>query len=112
MDFAEDFHVFALDWIENRPIWILDGHPIKQTYYEWHAAPAHILICNSLGIEFAKADMKEMKADESNWDFVIDYVRVWKHPGVVVPSTVPPEPEVTAPATNAPAATPPPPPPP
>jgi|GEM_PF-1582360 len=90
MDFSEDFHVFALDWQENRPIWLLDGHPIKQTYYEWHAPPAHILVTNQLGIEFAKPDMKEMVADEANWDYVIDYIRVWKHPGVVVPSTEPP----------------------
>ncbi|MFA6286728.1 MAG: family 16 glycosylhydrolase [Opitutaceae bacterium] len=88
MDFSEEFHVFALDWQEDRPVWLLDGHPIKQTYYKWPAPAAHILIGNQLGIEFAKDDMKAMTADESNWDFVIDYVRVWKHPGVVVPSTV------------------------
>jgi hypothetical protein len=87
MDFSEEFHVFALDWQENRPIWILDGHPIKQTYYEWPAPAAHILICNSIGIEFAKDDMKLMTADESNWNFVIDYIRVFKRPGVVIPDT-------------------------
>lgn len=90
MDFSEDFHVFALDWHEDRPIWLLDGHPIKQTYYKWDAPPAHILVCNSIGIEFAKDDMKDMVADESQWDFVIDYVRVFKHPGVVIPGTVAP----------------------
>ena len=100
MDFSEDFHVFALDWHENRPIWILDGHPIKQTYYEWPAPAAHILVCNSIGIEFAKDDMKAMTADESQWDFVIDYIRVFKRPGVVIPSTVAPPPaEAAAPAT-------------
>ncbi|HSI85359.1 MAG TPA: hypothetical protein VK970_16355, partial [Candidatus Methylacidiphilales bacterium] len=61
-----------------------------------------ILVVNALGIEFAKADMKEMTADESNWDFVIDYIRVYKHPGVVVPSTEPP-PKPVAPASAAPA---------
>ncbi len=78
MDFSEDFHVFALDWRENRPIWLLDGHPIRQMYYEWNAPPAHILVTNQLGIEFAKPAMSEMKADESNWDYVIDYIRVWQ----------------------------------
>jgi hypothetical protein len=79
MDFSEDFHVFALDWHENRPIWLLDGHPIKQVYYEWNAPPAHVLVTNQLGIEFIdKEVMKQMKADESNWDYVIDYIRVWQ----------------------------------
>jgi len=75
-DFSEDFHVFALDWQENRPIWILDGHPIKQQYYEWNGPPAHILVTNQLGIEFG--DMKDMKVGDSNWDYVVDYIRVWK----------------------------------
>jgi hypothetical protein len=79
MDFSEDFHVFALDWHKDRPIWILDGHPIKQVYYEWgDAAPAHILITNQIGIEFAKDAMKQMTADESNWNYEIDYIRVWE----------------------------------
>jgi beta-glucanase (GH16 family) len=76
MDFSEGFHVFALDWQEDRPIWLLDGHPIKQVYYQWHAPPAHILVTNQLGIKFG--DMKEMVIDENNWNYVIDYIRVWK----------------------------------
>lgn len=79
MDFSEDFHVYALDWHKDRPIWILDGHPIKQVYYEWgDAAPAHILITNQIGIEFAKDAMKQMTADESNWNYEVDYIRVWE----------------------------------
>jgi hypothetical protein len=78
IDFSEDFHVFALDWVDNQPIWLLDGKPIKQTYYEWRTAPpAHLLITNQIGI--AWADMKDMKADEAQWDYAIDYVRVWQH---------------------------------
>lgn len=76
MDFSQDFHVFALDWQEHRPIWYLDGHPIKQSYYEWNGPPAHLLITNQLGIQFG--DMKEMKVNEANWDYVIDYIRIWK----------------------------------
>lgn len=79
MDFSEDFHVFALDWRDkDRPMWVIDGHPIKQAYYEWNGPAAHILVTNQLGIEFAKPAMKEMTAVESNWDYVIDYIRVWK----------------------------------
>jgi Glycosyl hydrolases family 16 len=80
IDFSADFHVFALDWQENQPVWLLDGKPIKQTYYEWHAPPAHILVTNQLGIAYA--DMSGMKADESQWDYVIDFIRVWRHTSV------------------------------
>ena len=78
MDFSEDFHVFALDWHKDRPIWLLDGHPIKQVYYEWNTVPAHVLITNQIGIEFAKDAMKQMTADESNWNYEIDYIRIWE----------------------------------
>jgi len=78
IDFSEDFHVFALDWRNDKPIWLLDGKPIKQTYYEWHAPPAHILVTNQIGMTFPNADLREMKADESQWDYTIDYIRVWK----------------------------------
>lgn len=75
-DFSEDFHVFAFDWQGDEPVWVLDGVPIKKTHYEWHAPPAHLLVSNQLGIGFA--DNSQMTADESNWDYVIDYIRVWQ----------------------------------
>lgn len=76
-DFSEDFHVFALDWRADDPIWLLDGRRIKQTHYEWHAPPAHLLVTNQLGIALPKADMSAMTTDERNWDYVIDYIRIW-----------------------------------
>ncbi len=76
-DFSAGYHVFGLDWRKDDPIWLLDGRPIKQTHYEWHAPPAHLLVTNQLGIALPKADMSEMTTDESNWDFAIDYIRVW-----------------------------------
>jgi len=82
-DFSADFHVFALDWRENEPIWVVDGKPVKQTHYEWHAPPAHILVTNQVGIAFA--DMTGMSADESQWDYVIDYIRVWQEISVPNP---------------------------
>lgn len=78
MDFSRDFHVFALDWHKDRPIWLLDGHPIKQVYYEWNAPAAHVLVTNQIGIEFAPETAKHIKADESQWDYVIDYIRIWQ----------------------------------
>jgi hypothetical protein len=77
-DFSQDFHVFALDWRKDEPIWLLDGKPIKQTYYEWRTVPAHLLVTNAIGMSLKGVDMSEMKADESQWDYVIDYIRVWR----------------------------------
>lgn len=78
-DFSADFHVFTLDWQKSQPIWLLDGEPIKQTYYEWNVAvPAHILVTNQLGMVLKGVSVADMKADETQWDYVIDYVRVWR----------------------------------
>jgi hypothetical protein len=62
---------------------VVDGKPVKQTHYEWHAPPAHILVTNQVGIAFA--DMTGMSADESQWDYVIDYIRVWQEISVPNP---------------------------
>jgi len=77
-DCSKAFHVFALDWVENKPIWLLDGKPIKQTYYEWHGPPAHVTVVDSLGMNFPNVKLTEMVADEKQWDYVIDYIRVWE----------------------------------
>lgn len=78
-DFSADFHVFALDWVENKPIWLVDGVPVKQTYYEWPGPPAHLLITNQLGMTFPNANLTAMQPDENQWDYVIDYIRIWQH---------------------------------
>lgn len=77
-DFSAGFHVFALDWRKDRPIWLLDGKPIKQTYYEWRTVPAHILITNQIGMTLKDVDLSAMQADEAQWNYVIDYIRVWR----------------------------------
>ena len=80
-DCSKDFHVFALDWVENKPIWLVDGKPIKQTYYEWTEPGAHLVVASSIGMEFAakKGQLSQMVADEKQWDYVIDYIRIWEH---------------------------------
>ena len=80
VDFSADFHVFALDWRKDEPIWLLDGVPIKQTHYEWRGPPAHLLITNQIGMTFPGANLTGMKTDESQWNYVIDYIRIWQRP--------------------------------
>jgi beta-glucanase (GH16 family) len=77
-DFAEGFHVFALDWRKDVPIWLLDGVPIKQTHYEWPGPLANLLITNQIGMSVDGVNLTGMTDDESQWDYVIDYVRIWK----------------------------------
>ena len=76
--FADDFHVFALDWVRDRPIWLLDGRPIRQTAFRWNAPPAHILITNQIGMNLDGVDLTGMPATEANWDFTLDYLRIWR----------------------------------
>ena len=92
-DCSKDFHVFALDWVENQPIWLLDGKPIKQTYYEWHGPPAHIVVANYIGMNLPGVKQTQMVADEKQWDYVIDYLRIWEHKSgaLAVPVSAPGE---------------------
>lgn len=78
VDCSKDFHVFALDWVENKPIWLLDGKPIKQTCYEWQGPAAHVTVVNSIGMNLPGVKQTQMVADEKRWDYAIDYIRVWE----------------------------------
>ncbi len=78
IDFSDDFHVFALDWQDDLPTWILDGRKIKQTTYRWPAPPAHILVTNQIGMTLPGVDLTGMRADEAGWDYTVDYLRVWR----------------------------------
>jgi hypothetical protein len=85
IDFSEDFHTFALDWVPDEPVWLLDGRAIKRTHYEWRspkdlqpAPPAHILITNALGMTLPHASVSEMVADENAWRYRIAHLRVWR----------------------------------
>ena len=77
-DFSEAFHVFALDWIEGKPAWYLDGQKIKQTTYKWAAPPAHILITNQIGMSLPGTDMTGIKNEGDGWDYSVDYLRVFQ----------------------------------
>ena len=101
-DCSKDFHVFALDWVENKPIWLLDGRPIKQTYYEWHGPPAHITMVNSIGMNLPNVKQTQMTADEKQWDYTIDYIRIWKRESGAIDVPVSPRPQVKAAAGGGP----------
>ena len=77
IDFSAGFHVFALDWVEDKPIWVVDGKRVKQTVYHWPGPPAHVLVTNQIGIILPGVDLTGMVVNERNWDYVIDYLRIW-----------------------------------
>ncbi len=80
-DCSKDFHVFALDWVKDKPIWLIEGKPIKQTYYEWHGPPAHVTVLDSLGMDLPYVKQTQMVADEKRWNYAIDYIRIWERKG-------------------------------
>lgn len=100
-DCSRDFHVFALDWVKDKPIWLLDGKPIKQTYYEWHGPAAHVTVVNSIGMNLPGVKQTQMVADESRWDYTIDYIRIWdRKAGAIDTSVMPVAPEKVKPTAN------------
>ena len=78
IDFSAGWHVFALDWLPDRPTWMLDGRMIRRMHYEWHAPPAHILVTNQIGMNFPHVDLTGMGAPGDDWDYRVDYLRVWR----------------------------------
>jgi hypothetical protein len=78
VDFSAGWHVFALDWVPDRPTWLLDGRVIRQTHYVWRAPPAHILVTNQIGMTFPGVDLTGMGAPDDDWDYAVDYIRVWR----------------------------------
>jgi hypothetical protein len=77
-DFSAAFHVFALNWIEGKPVWYLDGQEIKQTVYAWNAPPAHILVTNQIGMSLPGTDMTGIRDEGEGWDYSVDYIRVFR----------------------------------
>ena len=78
IDFSSFWNVFALDWRQNEPIWMLNGEAMKQTVYKWSAPPAHILITNQIGIALPGVSMAGMMDGGDAWDYAIDYLRVFQ----------------------------------
>jgi len=78
IDFSADYHVFALDWQNDAPVWLLDGKRIKQTVYWWRAPPAHILVTNQIGMTMPGVNLAGMTAAPEDWDYCLDYLRVFR----------------------------------
>jgi beta-glucanase (GH16 family) len=81
IDFSTDYHVFALDWLKDKPIWLVDGVPVKQTYYKWGDAPATLMVSNQIGLSLPGVDVSAMEHEDRDWDFGIKYIRVWRRTG-------------------------------
>ena len=78
IDFSADYHVFALDWQEDRPTWLLDGQVVQQSVYAWRAPPAHVLVTNQIGMSLKGTDMTGMRDEGDGWDYCVDYLRVFR----------------------------------
>ena len=75
IDFSADFHISALDWQEDAPVWLLDGRRIKQARYVWDAPPAHILLTNQIGLQLNGVTLSGMRIDEPGWDYRGQWLR-------------------------------------
>ncbi len=78
IDFSAGYHVFALDWQEGKPTWLLDGQVIQQSTYAWRAPPAHVLITNQIGMALKGTDMTGMRDEGDGWDYCVDYLRIMR----------------------------------
>lgn len=78
VDFSAGWNVFALDWLPDRPSWMLNGRMIRQMHYLWRAPPAHVLVTNQIGMNFPGVDLTGMGAPDDDWDYRVDYLRVWR----------------------------------
>ncbi len=78
IDFSAGYHVFALDWQTDTPVWLLDGQVIQRMHYVWRAPPAHILITNQIGMSLKGTDMAGMTDEGAGWDYCLDYLRVFR----------------------------------
>ncbi len=81
IDFSAGYHVFALDWQGDTPVWLLDGQVVQREHYLWRAPPAHILITNQIGMSLKGTDMAGMVDEGAGWDYCVDYLRVLRKIG-------------------------------
>ncbi len=78
IDFSEGYHVFALDWQADMPVWLLDGQVVQRCHYLWRAPPAHILVTNQIGMSLKGTDMTGITDEGAGWDYCVDYLRVFR----------------------------------
>ena len=78
IDFSAGYHVFALDWQKDTPVWLLDGQVVQRSHYVWRAPPAHILITNQIGMSLQGTNMAGMTDQGAGWDYCVDYLRVFR----------------------------------
>ncbi len=83
VDYADGFHVFAVEWTATRVRHLVDGIPIADRAYRWtHAdgsdgGPAHVLVNLAVG---GKWPGPPQRASDLPAALEIEYIRVWQRP--------------------------------
>ncbi len=83
VDYADGFHVFAVEWTPDRVRHLVDGKPIADRAYRWahddgsDGGPAHVLVNLAVG---GKWPGPPQRAADFPAALEIEYIRVWQRP--------------------------------
>lgn len=81
LDYADDFHTFAVEWTEDRVRHYVDDVLVVDRRYEWRhndgrdAGPAHVLMNLAVGGNWTGAPESEAIFPAR---LLVDYIRVWQ----------------------------------
>jgi beta-glucanase (GH16 family) len=81
VDYADDFHVFAVEWTETRVRHFVDGKLVAERQFDWRHADgsdggeAHVLVNLAVGGKWAG---RPQRAADFPAALAVDYVRVWQ----------------------------------
>jgi hypothetical protein len=85
-DYADGFHVFAVEWTPDRVRHLVDGKPIAERAYRWahddgsDGGPAHVLVNLAVGGQWPGPAQRESDFPAA---LEIEYIRVWQRPAPV-----------------------------
>ena len=83
LDYADDFHVFAVEWTESRVRHFVDNKLVSDRRYDWShpdgsdGGQAHVLVNLAVGGEWPGEPQRESDFPAA---LEVDYFRVWQRP--------------------------------